>query len=93
MYRNKFLIPSAALPRCHGWPGYGGLPNLSYHYPSILILDNDKFDLAHNNNWSLFTGFLEARDIHGTVQLHQEERLPASLHHSLASAPRHVSSV
>ena len=35
--------------------------------------------------------FLEAGDIHGTVQLHQEERLPASIHH--LAAPRHVSSV
>ena len=33
----------------------------------------------------------DMHDVHGTVQLHQEERLPPSLHH--IAVPRHVSSV
>lgn len=33
----------------------------------------------------------EMHDVHGTVQLHQEERLPPSIHH--IAVPRHVSSV
>ena len=51
------------------------------------------------DNISMFAGelrgFLDAGDLHdvrGTVQLHQEERLPASSLHHLQQ-PRHVSSV
>ena len=93
LFLNKFLICLQS--------GQLGFP----FHPSILILVNDKFDLAsvtpsihllHNIIFAADTGgygehHQDIHDVHGTVQLHQEERLPPSMHH--IAALHHVSSV
>ena len=74
------------------------LVNNKFDFPSQLVADNIRWKLNLYLLNVIFAGegrsFLETGDIHGSVQsvqLHQEERLPASIHH--LAAPRHVSSV